>query len=194
MPRRKVKKIAKGKRSTVGRTTGTASPLEKTFKELPGRLAAQGRKDLGVLKQKEKKLQAQLKKATTQKTTATKQQTTLTGKYKTKPTAAGRKQLATSKLGVTKATGAVKDLTTQLAALKAQIKTQTSHTGKYAAIGKHIAAFHKAWDVKTAKTVKPTTAKRKRAGKKTKTTTTSNTPGSTYNTDTTSKNEFEVTE
>jgi hypothetical protein len=204
MPRRKVKTAGKGKKTTTGRTTtktGTSTAitaLEKTFKELPGKLVAQGRKEIGVLKQKEKKLAAQLKKATTQHQTATKQVATYTAKNKTKPTAAGKKQLGTANSTVAKHKKTVTGLTTELNAVKAQTKTLSSHTNKYTTLGKTITSFGKDWSTKNATSTtgaKKTT--RKKTTKKPTTTQTSDiTSKSNYdsNTSTPNKTEFEVTE
>src|ERR1700722_459673 len=125
MPRRKVKKFAKAKRSTTGKTkktftTATGGTLEKTFKEIPAKLVAQGRKELFTLKQKEKKFLAQFKKTQAQKQAFQKQISTFTAKNKTKPTFTGKKQFATAKAGFAKTSKTFTTVDGQLKAIQDQ--------------------------------------------------------------------------
>lgn len=175
MSRKKVTKTtaAKGKKISAKQTIKTKTTatlttnLERDFRDIPAKLAAQCKKEWTALAQQEKKLKSELKKAQAQKKSGKKQQLVLTAKSKKNPTAASKKQLAAMKQTQDKNTKAITALATELAQIKQQTKAASQQQAKFAALNKHIAQFEKSWAQKTRKAAKPATATRKRAAKKT---------------------------
>jgi hypothetical protein len=172
MSRKKVIKKPTAKKATTTNakrpakkavSTGTDS-VEKNFRDTPAKLIAQFGKELSGLKQQDKKLQSELKKAQAQKKTSQKQSVTLAAKHKAKPNATIKKQLATQKVTIEKITKIIAGVTAQINVLKLATKALTQKQNKQTAIHKLLTAFEKQWEIKARQAAAP--KPRKKAAKK----------------------------
>lgn len=157
MPRKKVK------RSSATKTTvkvkrqvpNLTESLEKSFREIPAKIAIQTQKDLIALKQQEAKLQSSLQKMQKQQKTISTKQSSLASKDKL--STAAKKQLKVSKKASDVLNKAITSILKQIDQNRLQGKSLSQKQAKYVAIKKQIIKLEKEWNqsAKPAKTAKP---------------------------------------
>ncbi|HEX2548795.1 MAG TPA: hypothetical protein VHM20_03135 [Gammaproteobacteria bacterium] len=156
MPRKKVK------RSSATKTTvkvkrqvpNLTESLEKSFREMPAKIAMQTQKDLIALKQQEAKLQSSLQKMQKQQKTINNKQSSLASKDKL--STAAKKQLKVSKKASDVLNKAIANILKQIDQNRQQGKTLSQKQAKYVAIKKQIIKLEKEWNQTSAKTTKTT--------------------------------------
>lgn len=154
MPRKKVKRsnatktTVKAKRQVQNLTES----MEKSFRDMPTKIAVQTRKDLIALKQQEAKLQSSLQKMQKQQKTISNKQSSLASKDKL--TATAKKQLKVSKKASDVLNKAIANVLKQIEQNKQHGKSLSNKQAKYLAIKKQILQLEKEWNNQPAKTVK----------------------------------------
>ncbi len=170
MQRKKNAKPVKAKNNIKRQPKSVMTPaqvIEKEFNEAPAKLMTQFRKELTALKQQEKKLKSELKKAQVQKKVAKNKRTALVNKTKMNNTAAAKKLLNAAKQHYDQVCSLIQDLSTKCDNLKKQSSLLSEKQSKFTALSKHLKQFEKQWMMKNKK---PTTASktRKKTDKKSK--------------------------
>lgn len=169
MPRKKVKRSSATKTSVKVKrqVQNLTESLEKSFREIPAKIAEQTQKDLIALKQQEAKLQSSLQKMQKQQKTMSSKQSSLASKDKL--TTAAKKQLKVSKKATDVLNKAIANVLKQIDQNRQQGKSLSQKQAKYVAIKKQIIKLEKEWNqstksakpVKTTKTAKPAVKVRK---------------------------------
>ncbi len=150
MSRKKMKPVVKSKakktaskRPTKNVGMVSTSAMEKEFKSMPAKLAAQYRKEALTAKLQEKKLSADLKKAQVLNKAILVKQT----KTGTKATPTAKKQLATIKKTLSKSNSSITQLSTQIGKVKKTIAALAQKQVKFSTIGKELAKLNKQLDI-----------------------------------------------
>jgi len=130
------------KRSTAAHSSLNIHLIEKEFKALPTKLAAQYRHQATHLKQSLHKLKAELHKAEAQQDNLNKKLLTL---HSAQPSANNRKQLAKLKKSQQQFNKTTKTLHTQMQQAQKQLEAATNQQDKWTAVNKHLASFDKEW-------------------------------------------------
>lgn len=133
--------------------------MEKDFRSMPSKIAAQYRKDLANLKQQTKKLAADLKKAQAQQKTAKAKLVALASKSN----ATAKKQTVTVNKNLKAHTAAVSNLSSKLEEVKKLSKIISQKQAKFIALGKELSKIEKQLEEqsKKAKAVKKVKATKK---------------------------------
>ncbi len=160
MPRKKVKRSSATKTSVKVKrqVQSLTESLEKSFREIPAKIAVQTQKDIIALKQQEAKLQSSLQKMQKQQKTITTKQSSLASKDKL--TTAAKKQLKVSKKASDVLNKAIANILKQIDQNRQQGKSLSEKQAKYVAIKKQIIKLEKEWtqSAKPVKTIKPAKA------------------------------------
>jgi len=148
MPRKKVKRSSKTtvKAKQFKRLTES---MEKTFRDMPIKIADQTQKDLNQLRKQEAKIQSSLKKMQKQQAKINHKQTLLAAKDK--PSAVAKKQLKISQKASDMLNKAIANVLKNLDQIQQQTKSLSDTQSKYLAIKKQLAQFDKEWNKQSDK-------------------------------------------
>jgi len=121
--------------------TFLSEKMEKDFREIPTKIAAQYKNDLTVLKKQESKLKEDLKKAQLNNKLLKKKAAELTSSKST--SASAKKALVTSKKALDTSNKTIKDLTEQLSKLKLNHNLLSNNHKKFTLITKQLSQLDK---------------------------------------------------
>jgi hypothetical protein len=160
---KKAKKTLRNQAKAKVAMMNSVEMMEKNFKNMPKQVAVQCQKELATVRQYEKKLSVELKKAQILVKEIKAKCVTLASK---KTSATSKKQLAAAKKGLVSANTAIKEMTAKWSQLTKQIAALRDKQGKFTALSKELSKF----DTQRAKTAKKAAPAKKAAkSKKTKT-------------------------
>lgn len=164
------KKIARKAKKTIRNQAKVAmmksvETIEKTFRDMPRQVVALCQKELSTLKQHEKKLAVELKKAQSLVNAIKDKCSILENANRTAST---KKRLAAAKKGLVKANTAVKEMTAKYNQLDKQINSCTDTQNKYVALSKELSKFDTQWKKLAKKPSAPKKAAKKTATKSSK--------------------------
>lgn len=144
------------KTSTKQKSSKLTESLEKEFRSIPAKLSALYRNEIAGLKQREKKLSDDLKKAEARKQMAKKKSEIIAKKG----TPAAKKQLAAAKKHIKKAHDLVSNLSTQIQEVNKLRKGATAKHAKFAGIKIQLSKIEKQVDTKVKKPKRAKTQKK----------------------------------
>ncbi len=147
----KTKKTKRSRAKKQSSTMNSTDKMEKQFREIPGQLATQCRKDLATFSKQESRLSKELKKALSLSKAISAKCDNLTN---ANPTATVKKQLASAKKGYKKANDAIAAISAKFQQITQTIENLTDKQNKYLAIEKELNQFDKNWSKKSVKPVK----------------------------------------
>jgi superfamily II DNA helicase RecQ len=151
MPRKKLKRSSPTKKNVKVKRQleSLTESLEKSFRDIPEKIAVQAQKDIASQKLKEAKLQSSLQKMQKQQKALKSKQAQLAAKDKLTP--AGKKQLKVSTKASALLNKSITDILKQIDLAKEDVKVLSNKQAKYTALKKEILKLEKEWDKAPAK-------------------------------------------